>query len=68
MKFLLPLLLCTTALCTYKIAFVKQVLYQDLYCASSSASKREIVFSSLRRSGPVALFSALGADFYIAEL
>lgn len=51
----------------YKIAFVKQVVYQDLYCCDRNASAAEIVFSSFKRSGPVALFSKLNADFYIVD-
>jgi hypothetical protein len=50
----------------YQIAFVKQVVYQDLYC-SNSLNRAELVFSSFRRSGPVALFSALNADFFIVD-
>lgn len=52
----------------YKIALVKQVVYQDLYCAPSSASKKEIVFSTFKRTGPAGLFSYCNADFYIVDV
>jgi len=51
----------------YKIAFVKQVVYQDLYCAQKDAPYSDLIFSSFKRSGPVALFSKLHADFYIVD-
>jgi hypothetical protein len=52
----------------YKIAVVKQVTYQDLYCAPSNASKKDIVFSTFKRTGPAGLFSYLNADFYIVDV
>ena len=51
-----------------KIAFVKQVVYQDLYCASSDEAIADIIFSSFLRSGPVALFTRFNTDFYIVEV
>jgi len=51
----------------YKIAFVKQVVYQDLYCCGPDSSIPELIFSSFKRSGPVALFTKLNADFYIVD-
>ena len=51
-----------------KIAFVKQVIYQDLYCNSIKPSASDLIFSSFLRSGPVALFTRCKADFYIVEV
>lgn len=51
-----------------KIALVKQVVYQDLYCASSDEPKADFIFSSFLRSGPLALFTRFNADFYIVEV
>lgn len=50
----------------YRIAFVKQVVFQDLYCTNSPHPK-DIVFSTFRRSGPAALFAAFDTDFYIVD-
>lgn len=50
-----------------KIAFVKQVVYPDLYCCSQDTPTKDLIFSSLRRSGPVALFTKFSADFYIVH-
>lgn len=49
------------------IAIVKQDVYQDLYCCSPYSSNSEIVFSSLKRTGPVSLFTKLDADFWIVK-
>ncbi|MBK9292952.1 MAG: hypothetical protein IPM57_00650 [Oligoflexia bacterium] len=46
-----------------KIAFVKQEIFPGLYCCSQGASAKELVFSSLKHSGPVGLFTKLKADF-----
>jgi len=50
-----------------RFAFVKQDCQNDLYCCPPGSSPRTIVESSLMRSGPVALFSRLGADFHIVN-
>ena len=51
-----------------RIAVVKQVVYQDLYCCPPDASIRDTIFSSLQRTGPVALFTRLEADFFIVNV
>ncbi len=50
-----------------RIALVKQDVCEDLYCAASTASPRELLESTQLRSGPVALLSKLGARFHIVE-
>jgi len=50
-----------------RILLVKQTVYQDLYCCSSDSTPQEIVFSSLKRTGPVGLFTRMKADFAILE-
>jgi len=50
-----------------KIALVKQDVYQDLYCCYNSDPIDKIIFSSLKRSGPVALFTKLKTDFFIVN-
>ena len=52
----------------YKIAFVKQVTYQDLYCCATQTSCFDLVFSTFKRTGPVALFSRYQADFFIVDV
>ncbi|MGI4788520.1 MAG: hypothetical protein ACRYFS_06675 [Janthinobacterium lividum] len=51
-----------------RIAMVKQVVYQDLYCCPPHSSVQETIFSSLQRTGPVALFTKLNADFFIVDV
>ena len=48
-----------------RIAFVKQDVNEDLYCCAGHSTPREIVESTLLRSGPVCLFSEWDADFLI---
>lgn len=50
-----------------RIALVKQEVYQDLYCCPRGSTPRDIIFSSHKRTGPVGLFSKLGADFWIVK-
>lgn len=51
-----------------KIAFVKQVVYQDLYvCPVEEKDPAKILFSSMGRVGPIGLMVDLGADFYIVD-
>jgi hypothetical protein len=50
-----------------KIAFVKQVVYQDLYVASNRSTAAELLFSSMGRVGPIGLFTLHNADFYITK-
>ena len=50
-----------------RLALVKQDVCEDLYCAPSSASPRELVESTQLRSGPVALLSPLDAAFHVLE-
>ncbi|MBI3860976.1 MAG: hypothetical protein HY290_03690, partial [Planctomycetia bacterium] len=48
-----------------RIAVVKQDVNEDLYCCPRGSSPREIVESTLLRSGPVCLFSEWNSDFLI---
>jgi len=50
-----------------KIAFVKQVVYQDLYVAPNGATAAELLFSSMGRVGPIGIFSLHNADFIITK-
>lgn len=50
-----------------RILLVKQEVHNDLYYRVSPAAPEDIVYSSVMRSGPVALFTALGADFAVVK-
>lgn len=50
-----------------RCALVKQDVYQDLYCCPNCSDARTAVLSSLMRSGPVALFTKLSADFWTVK-
>ncbi|MBK5291391.1 MAG: hypothetical protein JJE04_06935 [Acidobacteriia bacterium] len=50
-----------------KIALVKQDVYQDLYCAPAGTAGRDLLVSSLHRSGPAGLLAALKPDFWIVK-
>lgn len=56
-----------TKLGEVRIAFVKQDIQDDLYCCSRKCGAADIVFSTLMRSGPVALFTRLGAECLVVE-
>ena len=48
----------------HKVAFVKQCVYNDLYCCPSRTRAPEAVRSSLLRTGPMGFLTDLGADFW----
>lgn len=50
-----------------RFALIKQDVYQDLYCCPNCSDARTVVLSSLMRSGPVALLTKLGADFWVVK-
>lgn len=50
-----------------KILVVKQDVNEDLYCCPPQAGRAELIASTLLRTGPVALFTELGADFRILK-
>lgn len=51
-----------------KFALVKCADYLDLYKTNSVYTIEELISSSAKRSGPVALFTELSADFWIIPL
>lgn len=51
-----------------RVLLVKQDVHNDLYCSVSPVSAEDIVYSSLMRSGPVGLFTALKADFAVVKV
>lgn len=50
-----------------RIAFVKQEVLALLYCCPHESSPREIIFSTLKHTGPVGLFTRARADFFIVK-
>lgn len=50
-----------------RICVVKQDVHDDLYCCPRGSSPKEIVSSTILRTGPVALFTRFGADFILLE-
>jgi hypothetical protein len=50
-----------------RLAFVKQDVFQDLYCAPAGTTGLELLLSSLHRSGPVGLMGGHKADFWIVK-
>ena len=52
----------------YRIALVKQEVYQDLYvCSPRVKNPTDILFSSTTRVGPIGLFTLLNTDFHIVS-
>lgn len=50
-----------------KVLVIKQDVSEDLYCCPPNACIAELIQSTLLRTGPVALFTELKADFRIVE-
>lgn len=50
-----------------RVAFVKQDVQNDLYSCPPNSPAKEIVTSTLMRSGPIGLFTKLNAKFLILE-
>jgi hypothetical protein len=50
-----------------RIAVVKQDCNEDLYCCAPEAGIREMLASTLLRSGPVSLFTKFDARFFIVR-
>ncbi len=50
-----------------RVAVVKQDINEDLYCCPSWTTGREVIESTLLRSGPVGLFSEWNATFLMLE-
>lgn len=50
-----------------RVLVVKQDVNEDLYCCAPGAAAQEVIKSTLLRTGPVALFTELNAEFRIVE-
>lgn len=51
----------------FRIAFVKQSTYLDLFQDPSAATPRDVMLSSRHRSGPIGLFVDIPTDFFIVH-
>lgn len=51
----------------HRVAFVKQALYGDLYCAPPRQSPQTVAFSSLRRTGPLGFVVDFKGSFWMVE-
>lgn len=52
---------------SHRMLVIKQDVNEDLYCCPPDSSTSELILSTLLRTGPVALFTELNADFRIVE-
>jgi len=50
-----------------KVAFVKQEVLALIYCCPSESTPAQIVFSSMKHTGPVGLFTKLHSEFHIVK-
>lgn len=58
---------CVSRLRELRVALVKNRYFFDLYQISNHSDRKSLVASSLKRSGPIGLFTEFDADFYIVD-
>ena len=51
----------------YKLALVKEACYQDLWICDKSKGLKNLLYSTLLRTGPLALLDVFNGDFFILE-
>ena len=51
----------------YKLALVKEACYQDLWVCEKSIGLKNLLYSTLLRTGPLALLDDFKGDFFILE-
>ena len=51
----------------FKIAFVKEACYQDLWIGDNNDTTLDLLRSSLLRTGPIGLLELFGSDFFIVK-
>ncbi len=51
----------------FKIAFIKEACYQDLWVGDNNDSYSDLIRSSLQRTGPIGLLEIFGSDFFIVK-
>ena len=51
----------------FKIAFIKEACYQDLWIGDNKDTSSDLIRSTLLRTGPIGLLEIFGSDFYIVK-
>ena len=51
----------------FKIAFIKEACYQDLWIGDNKDTSADLIRSSLLRTGPIGLLEIFGSDFFIVK-
>ena len=51
----------------FKIAFIKEACYQDLWIGDNFDTFSDLIRSSLFRTGPIGLLEIFGSDFFIVK-
>ena len=51
----------------FKIAFIKEACYQDLWVGDNIDTSSDLIRSSLLRTGPIGLLEIFGSDFFIVK-
>ena len=51
----------------FKIAFIKEACYQDLWIGDNKDTSSDLIRSTLLRTGPIGLLEIFGSDFFIVK-
>ncbi len=51
----------------FKIAFIKEACYQDLWIGDNNDTSSDLIRSTLLRTGPIGLLEIFGSDFFIVK-
>ena len=51
----------------FKIAFIKEACYQDLWIGDNNDTSLDLIRSTLLRTGPIGLLEIFGGDFFIVK-
>ena len=51
----------------FKIAFIKEACYQDLWIGDNNDTSSDLIRSTLLRTGPIGLLEIFGGDFFIVK-
>ncbi len=51
----------------FKIAFIKEACFQDLWIGDNNDTSSDLIRSTLMRTGPIGLLEIFGSDFFIVK-
>ena len=51
----------------FKIAFIKEACYQDLWIGDNNDATSDLIRSTLLRTGPIGLLEVFRSDFFIVK-